>query len=65
MNNSIIRYILGQVLKMEAILMILPVVVAIIYGEEEGLAYLITLLICGALGFAATHKKPQNFIFYL
>ena len=38
MNNSIIRYILGQVLKMEAILMILPVVVAIIYGEEEGLA---------------------------
>ena len=65
MNNSIIRYILGQVLKMEAILMILPVVVAIIYGEEEGFAYLITLLICGALGFAATHKKPQNFIFYL
>ena len=65
MNNSIIRYILGQVLKMEAILMILPVVVAIIYGEEEGLAYLITLLICGASGFAATHKKPQNFIFYL
>lgn len=65
MNNSIIRYILGQVLKMEAILMILPVIVAIIYGEDEGFAYLITLLICGALGFAATHKKPRNFIFYL
>ncbi len=65
MNNSIIRYILGQVLKMEAILMFLPVIVAVIYGEEEGFAYLITLLFCGALGFAATHKKPQNFIFYL
>lgn len=65
MNNSIIRYILGQVLKMEAILMILPVIVAIIYGENEGFAYLITLLICGALGIAATYKKPQNFIFYL
>lgn len=65
MNNSIIRYILGQVLKMEAILMILPVIVAIIYGENEGFAYLITLLICGALGIAATCKKPQNFIFYL
>ncbi len=65
MNNSIIRYILGQVLKMEAILMFLPVIVAVIYREEEGFAYLITLLFCGALGFAATHKKPQNFIFYL
>lgn len=63
MNNSIIRYILGQVLKMEAILMILPVVVAIIYGEEEGLAYLITLLICGALGFAATHKNLRILFF--
>ncbi len=65
MNNSIIRYILGQVLKMEAILMILPCIVAIIYGENEGFAYLITLLICGALGFAAAWKKPKNYIFYL
>lgn len=65
MNNSIIRYILGQILKMEAILMLLPCIVAIIYGENEGFAYLVTLLICGALGFAAAWKKPKNYIFYL
>ncbi len=65
MNNSIIRYILGQVLKMEAILMLLPCIVALIYGEDEGFAFLITALLCAALGLAATYKKPTNYTFYL
>jgi trk system potassium uptake protein TrkH len=52
-------------MKMEAFLMLLPCIVAIIYGDEEGFAYLISLLICGALGFISTLKKPTNTIFYL
>ena len=40
MNGSIIRYILGQVLKIEGILMVLPCVTAVIYQESQGLAYL-------------------------
>lgn len=65
MNNSIIRYVLGQVLKMEAILMLLPCMVALIYQESEGFAYLIVLIMCGLLGWAATYKKPSNYTFYL
>ena len=65
MNTSIIRYILGQVMKIEAILMLLPCIVAIIYGEEEGFAYLIALLICGLLGLISTLKKPSSNVFYL
>ncbi|MDD6573229.1 MAG: TrkH family potassium uptake protein [Thermoflexaceae bacterium] len=65
MNSSIIRYILGQVLKIEAILMLLPCLVALIYQEKSGFAFLITLVICGVLGLAMTHKKPQSFVFYL
>ena len=37
MNRSIIRYVLGNVLKIEGALMLLPCIVAIIYWEKEGL----------------------------
>lgn len=65
MNNSIIKYILGQVLKVEAVLMLLPTLVSLIYQESEGFSYLITAALCGGLGIILSRKKPENFIFYL
>lgn len=65
MNTSIIRYTLGQVMKIEALLMLLPCIVAVLYGEEEGFAYLISLSLCGIFGIISTLKKPSNHIFYL
>lgn len=66
MNTSIIRYILGLVLKMEAALMILPCIVALVYGEYKGLlSYLSVLCICAIIGFISTHKKPESHVFYL
>lgn len=65
MNNSIIRYILGYVLKIETILLLFPCTVAVIYKENEGVYFLITACICGILGVLLTLKKPTSFIFYL
>ncbi len=65
MNISIIRFILGTVLKIEAVLFVLPIITALIYGEKEGFAYLLTMLICGVLGIAMTICKPKNNVFYL
>lgn len=65
MNSSIIRYILGQVLKIEGILMLLPCLVALIYQESVGFYYLVTALLCMILGFLMTFKKPSDFVFYL
>lgn len=65
MNKSVIRYILGSIMKTEAVLMLLPCMVSVIYKEKEGIYYLITLLICGTLGFLMTCKKPKDFVFYL
>lgn len=66
MNTSIIRYILGLVLKIEALLMLIPCIIALIYGEINGLiAYLSVLLICLFIGFIATYKKPESYVFYL
>ena len=65
MNSSIIRYILGYVLKIESCLMLLPCMVAVIFREKFGLCYLTVSLICLLLGVLMTHRKPKNFVFYL
>ena len=46
MNYSMISYILGWIFNFEAAFMILPGITAIIYREKNGLAFLITMLIC-------------------
>lgn len=65
MNTSIIRYILGHVLKIESLLMLLPCLISLIYGESQGIAYLISAIICGTTGVLLTIKKPDNTTFYL
>ena len=65
MNSSIVRYILGYVLKIESVLMILPCVVALIYREKNGVYFLAVSIVCMLLGFIMTHRKPQNTVFYL
>lgn len=65
MNKPVIRYILGSILKTEAVLMLLPCVVSAIYREYEGIYYLITLALCGSLGILMTLRKPSDFVFYL
>lgn len=65
MNGSMIRFILGYVLKMEAILMLPFCLVALIYGEKEGLCYLAVAGVSLLVGVLVTWKKPKNTVFYL
>lgn len=65
MNGSIIRYILGCVLKIEALLMLLPCLVSLLYGEQEGIYYLAVAGVSLLIGVSATWKKPLNTVFYL
>ena len=65
MNRGIIRYILGSVLKIEAVLMLLPCIVAFLYKETEGIWFLLVAIISGFFGLALTARKPQNHLFYL
>ncbi|MCQ2449048.1 MAG: TrkH family potassium uptake protein [Clostridia bacterium] len=65
MNGSMIRYILGWVLKIEAALMLLPVLVAAVYGEKAGLIYLALSIGCFLIGFLMSLKPPKNTVFHL
>ena len=54
MNYSIIIYIIGMILKIEAVFMALPAITALIYQETSGVAFLITIALCPV---SYTHLK--------
>ena len=64
MNYSMIFFILGWIFNFVAAFMVLPGITAIIYQEKNGLAFLITMIICLAIGLPLTRKKPQNKVFH-
>lgn len=63
MNNRMIFRILGQALKVEAALMLLPVLVALICGESP-VPFLIAVAVTAAAGFALTAQKPETTAIY-
>ncbi len=65
MNFSIIRYILGWVLKLEGAFLLLPCLTALIYQEKEGFVYLGVSMLCLLIGFIMAFRKPKSNIFYL
>lgn len=65
MNKSFIRYTIGTVLKIEAALLLIPVLTAVIYKEKEGFIYLLVALLAGVLGFILSLKKPSETVFFL
>lgn len=64
MNYAMLVYILGSVLKIEGVFLTLPTVIAFFYGERSLVAFLITMILCLAIGIGATWKKPDNTVFY-
>ena len=61
MNYNMISYVLGSLLRVEGILMSIPMVLAFVYGESAAQkAFLITVVVCLALGTLIRHKEPEN-----
>lgn len=64
MNYRMIFYTLGNILKAEALLMLLPCAVSLIYGEASIRYFLFTIAILLVIGFSISLKKPKNSIIY-
>ena len=64
MNRSIIIYMLGWIMNIEALLLLLPALTAFIYGEQVLSCYLGVAAVCGLLGFICTRKKPESRMFF-
>lgn len=64
MNYSIIFYIMGWILNFEAAFMVPPCIVALIYKEQAGWSFVITMAFCLLIGVPLVIKKPEKQIFY-
>lgn len=60
MNTKIVRYILCRMLGVEAALLLVPVLVAVIYQEKCGIVFLIPIGILCLLFWVAGRKRPEH-----
>ena len=65
MNTSMIRYILGNILKLQALFLLLPSATALIYKEDTVVPYIVVAFSCFVLGLMMSWKKPTDHVFYL
>lgn len=64
MNYSIIIYILGWILKFQAIFMALPLITSLIYQETDAVSFVITIVLCLLAGIPMTLRRPKNQVFH-
>ena len=60
MDTKIVRYILCRMLGVEAALLLVPVLVAVIYQEKCGIVFLIPIAILCLLFLVAGRKRPEH-----
>lgn len=64
MNYSIIRFVLGWIIKVEGIFLLLPILVSFIYKEQAEIYFIICAAASLVIGTAMAHKKPKDKSFY-
>lgn len=65
MNSSMVRVIIGHILKIEGALLLLPCLVSVIYREEQGFYYLAVAGVAALVGSVMTARKPEDKTLYL
>ena len=60
MNTKMIRYILGKMLGVEAVLLLLPALVSAVYQEISGIYFLIPVAILVVIYLLNGVKKPEK-----
>ena len=64
MNYSMIFYIIGWILDVEAALLVPSLAVSLVYHESCALAFFITIVLCLIPGVILVRKQPKNKVFY-
>lgn len=63
MNYGMIRYIVGKMLLIEGFLLFFPAFVSFLYGEMEGISFLLTAMLLLLVSFLGS-RKPENTAIY-
>ena len=60
MNHKIVSYMVGRILQIEALLLMLPLIASVIYGEKCVFAFLISALTAFSIGLILTYIFGKN-----
>ncbi len=60
MNYAMIIYILGHLLRIEGMLMLLPIITGFIYGEKEVFTYIGVACFAFLIGSFMSYRQPKN-----
>ena len=60
MNYRMIAYLSGVIILIEAVFMLLPVLVAALYGEASGIWFAVTVAAAAVVGWLLTRLKPAK-----
>lgn len=60
MNYKLILKLIGNMIKIEAILMIFPFIVSLIYKGDDRIAFLFTIILLAVIGCVLSFLKPKN-----
>lgn len=60
MNYKMISYNIGRILLVEAVLLVLPAIVSLVYDDGVLISFAVTIAALTAAGLLATRKKPKN-----
>lgn len=61
MNNRMIVYMIGRMLGVEGLLLLVPALVSFLYGEQSGIAFLLTAAILLIIFLLAGRKKTERY----
>ena len=64
MNRKMVAFFVGSVLRIEAVLMILPTIVSLIYREKEWIYIAVAAALSFLVGKLLSFRKPKNMSFY-
>ena len=66
MNYEMVVYVLLNIAKIEGVLMMIPGIVSLIYGEYNTAKVILTIaILLAAFGFIFTLKKPRRLSIFL
>ena len=60
MNRKMILYALGKALRIEGLLMMIPMILAFVYGDGGRFPFVITIALCLVIGSLSGRKKPEE-----
>ena len=64
MNMKMVRYIIGKMLGVQSVLLLLPMIVGMMYGEKTSSAFLITSVLLAVCFAIWGRKRPENTTIY-